>query len=248
MTNCVVVTGVAGGIGRAIAKTFAEAGAHVIGVDRATDEPPAGCARFLRLDISDPVASQRLFADIAAHEGRVDVLVNNAAIAVYKKLVDTEPAEWDAVFASNLRSIYLAIRAAYPLMRSGGAIVNVGSVHAMATSPGIAAYAATKGALLALTRALALELGPDGIRVNTVLPGATNTPMLHAGVTRNQTPGTSLAEALAALGRKHPLGRIGEPAEIAEAILFLADNRRSSFITGQSLVVDGGALARLSTE
>ena len=248
MTTYAVVTGVAGGIGRAIAKTFAEAGYYVIGVDRAEVEPPVGCARFLRLDVSEPQTSQRLFDEIAGKAGQVDVLVNNAAIAVYKTLVETLPEEWDAVFASNLRSIYLAIRTLYPLMHRGSAIINVGSVHAIATSAGIAAYAASKGALLALTRALALELGPEGIRVNTVLPGATDTPMLHAGVTRGRPSGTSVADALEALGRRHPLGRIGEPTEIAAAVLFLTDNRRSSFITGQSLVVDGGALARLSTE
>jgi len=175
--------------------------------------------------------------------------VNNAACQVCKPLVETSPEEWDQVFACNVRSVYLSVKQAYPLLkRAGGAIVNVSSVHAIATSVGIAAYAASKGALLALTRAMALEFGPESIRVNAVLPGAVDTPMLHAGLSRGHVQGESVAKLVRGLGKKHVMGRVGKPAEIGQTILFLADSDRSSFITGQALIVDGGATARLSTE
>jgi NAD(P)-dependent dehydrogenase (short-subunit alcohol dehydrogenase family) len=132
--------------------------------------------------------------------------------------------------------------------KQGGAIVNVSSVHAVATSANIAAYAASKGALLALTRALAIELAPDNIRVNAVLPGAVDTPMLHAGLSRGHVAGADLPALMQALSKRTVMGRIGQPTEIGQTILFLADSERSSFMTGQALVVDGGATARLSTE
>ena len=134
--------------------------------------------------------------------------------------------------------------------------MNVSSGHAMgfthlkaiATSANIAAYAASKGAMLALTRALAIELAPDHIRVNAVLPGAVDTPMLHSGLSRGHLQGDNMVDLVQQLGSKHVIGRVGQPQEIAEAIYFMADHSRSSFTTGQALVVDGGATCRLSTE
>ncbi len=249
MKRVVLITGVAGGIGSVTARVFADAGWHVVGVDRRRVDTLPGVHHFIHADISDIAASQRVFAEVADDEGRIDALINNAAIQICKPLVETTPEQWDAVMASNLRSVYLAVRHAYPFMRTqGGAIVNVSSVHAIATSANIAAYAASKGALLALTRALAIELAPDRIRVNTVLPGAVDTPMLHAGLNRGHVQGANLRELVKQLGARHVMGRVGRPEEIAQAILFLADDERSSFMTGQALVVDGGATARLSTE
>lgn len=249
MKRVVLITGVAGGIGSATAGIFDEAGWHVVGVDRRQVDNLPGVAHFIQADISDPEALERIFDEITANEGRLVALVNNAAIQICKPLIETTPDEWDAVMASNLRSVYLAVRLAYPLMRShGGAIVNVSSVHAIATSANIAAYAASKGALLALTRALAIELAPDQIRVNAVLPGAVDTKMLHAGLKRGHVEGDSIEDLIRGLGSKHVLGRVGRPEEIGRAILFLADNDQSSFMTGQALIVDGGATARLSTE
>ncbi len=126
--------------------------------------------------------------------------------------------------------------------------MNVSSVHAVATSANIAAYAASKGGLLALTRAMAIEFATDQIRVNAILPGAVDTPMLHAGLNRSHTRGDSLDRRLENLAHKTVIGRVGTPAEIAHAIYFLADETQSSFMTGQALIVDGGATARLSTE
>lgn len=249
MKRVVLITGVAGGIGSATARTFAEVGWRVIGVDLRQADSLPGVHHFIQADISDVAESQRVFDEVADQEGHIDALINNAAIQICKPLVETTPDEWDAVMASNLRSVYLAVRHAYPLMRThGGAIVNVSSVHAIATSANIASYAASKGALLSLTRALAIELAPDRIRVNAVLPGAVDTPMLHAGLTRGHIAGANLPEILDELAARHVIGRIGRPEEIAQAILFLAESDGSSFMTGQALVVDGGATARLSTE
>jgi len=249
VNQVVLITGVAGGIGKATAKLFAEVGWHVVGVDRRCLNSLPGVHHFIHADVSDIVASQRIFAEVADDEGHINALINNAAIQICKPLVKTTPEEWDAVMASNLRSVYLAIRHVYPLMRPhGGAIVNIGSVHAIATSANIAAYAASKGALLALTRALAIELAPDRIRVNAVLPGAVDTPMLRVGLKREHLEAGGPQQQIEELSRRTVMGRVGKSEEIAQAILFLADERRSSFMTGQALVVDGGATTRLSTE
>ncbi len=177
-------------------------------------------------------------------------MVNNAAVQVNKPLVQTSVEEWDMVMASNLRSVFLGTRLAHPLLKAqgGGAIVNVSSVHAVATSVGVSAYAASKGGLLALTRAMAIEFAPDNIRVNAILPGAVDTPMLRDGMNRGHVGGGTIHDRLENLARKTVNGRIGQPHEIASAIYFLADSQQSSFMTGQALVIDGGATARLSTE
>jgi len=164
-------------------------------------------------------------------------------------LIKTVPAEWELIMATNVRATYLLVKALYPLLKeSRGAVVNVGSVHALATSKSMAAYAASKGAVLALTRSMAIEMAADGIRANAVLPGAVDTGMLREGLSRAHAGTGDMEERLRRLGRRHPLGRVGQPAEIAKSILFLADNAQSGFITGQSLAVDGGATAVLSTE
>ncbi len=243
-----LITGVSGGIGNATAKVFSEEGWHVVGTDLPRTPKPESGARFIGADIAEAETYPTIFQSLEANEKRLDVLINNAAIQVCKPLLEMTLEEWDHVMACNLRSVFLAARYAHKLLRkSGGAIINVSSVHALATSKNIAAYAASKGALLALTRAMALEFETE-IRVNAVLPGAIDTPMLRVGLARGHSPGGNLEEQMAALGQKHPLKRVGLPEEIARVILFLADHRQSSFITGQALVVDGGASAKLSTE
>ncbi|MBC8099139.1 MAG: SDR family oxidoreductase [Armatimonadetes bacterium] len=250
MTPVVCITGVAGGIGSATAQVFASAGWYVFGVDRRDVADLPGVHSFICADIASEADSSRIFDLIASEQGKLDSLVNNAAVQVAKPLIETTPAEWDAVMNANLRAVYLAIQRAYPLLKAAGkaSIVNISSVHAIQTSANIAAYAASKGALLALTRALSIELAPDDIRVNAILPGAVDTHMLRAGLGRGHVSGGNIEERLSALGAKHVIGRVGQPSEIAQAILFMADNERASFVTGQALVVDGGATARLSTE
>jgi NAD(P)-dependent dehydrogenase (short-subunit alcohol dehydrogenase family) len=249
MKKIVIITGVSGGIGNASAQIFSKAGWHVVGVDSISLEASSYIDHFIQGDISKTQTWDHISREIQEKETHVDALINNAAMQICKPLVETTPEEWDRIMAVNLRSIYLAVRFLYPLMQNlSGAIVNVSSVHAVATSRHIAAYAASKGALISLTRAMALEFAPDNIRVNAVLPGAVDTSMLYDGLNRDHFNTQTLAEKLKALESRTPLQRIGKPHEIAESILFLADNERSSFITGHFLVIDGGATARLSTE
>jgi NAD(P)-dependent dehydrogenase (short-subunit alcohol dehydrogenase family) len=252
MTNrTVLITGAGGGIGRACIHHFADKGWGVIGVDRSDfgDGFPAD-GRFIKADISHPNSAELIFQQAKDFHSSLDVLVNNAAVQVAKPLIETTVEEWDAVMASNLRSVFLFVKLAHPLMKAagGGAIVNVSSVHAIQTSANIAAYAASKGGLLALTRAIAIEFAPDNIRVNAILPGAVDTPMLRAGLGRGHVGGSDVQERLDNLARRTVNGKVGKPEEIASSIYFLADNEQSSFMTGQALVVDGGATARLSTE
>jgi NAD(P)-dependent dehydrogenase (short-subunit alcohol dehydrogenase family) len=247
----VLITGAGGGIGRATVALFAEKGWRVIGVDRAEfgDGFPDN-GNFIRADISDASALENIFSQVRASTQELEALVNNAAVQVAKPLVETTVEEWDAVMASNLRSAFLFMKLAHPLFKDsgGGAIVNVSSVHAVQTSVNIAAYAASKGGLLALTRAMAIEFAPDNIRVNAILPGAVDTPMLRAGLGRGHVGHGDMQTRLDNLARKTVNGRVGQPSEIAHAIYFLADSEQSSFMTGQAMVVDGGATARLSTE
>lgn len=250
-TRTVLITGAAGGIGRASVKLFTESGWSVIGVDKSDfGEGFPSNGLFVRADISDPQAMDVIFGKAKEFKPSLDAVVNNAAYQVNKPLMEHTVEEWDLVMASNLRSVFLGTKLAIPLLRAagGGAIVNVSSVHAIATSVGVSAYAASKGGLLALTRAMAIEFANDNVRVNAILPGAVDTPMLRDGMNRGHAAGGSLQERLDNLARKTVNGRIGQPHEIAHAIYFMADNNQSSFITGQSLLVDGGATARLSTE
>ena len=246
-----LITGAAGGIGRATLHLFAERNWRVIGVDRqpfGSGFPSQGL--FIQADISCPEAMEAIFEQARAFTASLDALINNAAMQIAKPLLETTVAEWDAVMAANLRSVFLSVKLAYPLLKAGGggAVVNVSSVHAVQTSANIAAYAASKGGLLALTRAMAIEFAPDDIRVNAILPGAVDTPMLRAGLERGHVRGGDIHQRLENLARKTVNGRIGQPNEIARAIYFLADDGQSSFMTGQALIVDGGATARLSTE
>ena len=251
MTKTILITGASGGIGRATVALFAEKGWRVIGVDRAPfgDNFPAS-GLFIQSDISHPEDIAAIFEKARKFTDSLDALVNNAAMQIAKPLIETTVEEWDAVMAANLRSVFLGVKLAHPLLSAdgGGAIVNVSSVHAIQTSANIAAYAASKGGLLALTRAMAIEFAPDNIRVNAILPGAVDTPMLRAGLNRDHVSGANMDERLDNLARKTVSGKVGRPEEIAHAIYFLADNEQSSFMTGQALVVDGGATARLSTE
>ena len=250
-TRILLITGAAGGIGRATVMVFAEKGWKVIGVDRQPrfdGFPEDGV--YIQADISLPEQIEAIYEQVFAGTDTLDAVVNNAAVQIAKPLLETSAEEWDMVMASNLRSVFLGAKLAHPLLKAqgGGAIVNVSSVHAVATSADIAAYAASKGGLLALTRAMAIEFAPDEIRVNAILPGAVDTPMLRAGLSRGHTGDGTMYDRLENLARKTVNGRVGQPEEIARSIYFLADNHQSSFMTGQALIVDGGATCRLSTE
>ena len=247
----VLITGAGGGIGRAAVHLFTEKGWRVIGVDRSDfgEGFPAN-GHFVKADISQPASVEVIFQEVKSFYPTLDVLVNNAAVQVAKPLIETTVEEWDSVMASNLRSVFLGVKLAHPLLKAGGggAVVNVSSVHAIQTSVNISAYAASKGGMLALTRAMAIEFARENVRVNAILPGAVDTPMLRAGLNRGHVSGEDVHQRLENLARKTVNGRVGKPEEIAHAIYFLADDEQSSFMTGQAMVVDGGATARLSTE
>jgi len=250
-TKILLITGAAGGIGRATVDVFTKHGWKVIGVDRSPKYegfPENGI--YIQADISLPEKLEEIYDKVSAVTDTLDAVVHNAAVQIAKPLVETTAEEWDMVMASNLRSVFLGAKLAHPLLKAhgGGAIVNVSSVHAVATSANIAAYAASKGGLLALTRAMAIEFAPEEIRVNAILPGAVDTPMLRAGLNRGHVGEGDVFDRLENLARKTVNGRVGQPEEIASSIYFLADNSQSSFMTGQALIVDGGATARLSTE
>lgn len=247
MKRTVVVTGAAGGIGEAAVRAFVEAGWKVIAVDRKPIREAGDEVEVVQADISIDAGVARLFDRPSLIEAGLDALVNNAAVQLPGPAVDLSAQAWDETMTTNVRAAFLASQAAYPLLKAvGGCIVNIASVHALATSAEMAAYAASKGALVSLTRALALEFGPVGVRVNAVLPGAVETSMLQEGLKRGGPESASAARAR--LEERTPLGRVGLPEEIAQAILFLASPETSSFITGECLVVDGGAMARLSSE
>jgi glucose 1-dehydrogenase len=234
-----IVTGSSGGIGSAIVELFLARGWDVVGIDRATSGKKAG--EFIKADLSSVRDVQRAAKTVRARYSRINAIVNNAAEQVVKPLIKTTPEEWDRTMSTNVRSAYLLMTELHEILAAAAGVINIASVHAMATSPGMAAYVASKGALVALTRAMALEFAASTIRVNAVLPGAIDTPMLAAGLKRSKL-------TLKSFAARHPLGRVGSTGDVAEAVYFFADPSRSGFITGQTLTVDGGATARLSTE
>ena len=221
-----LVTGAAGGIGGAVARAFAEAGARVVGVDR--EEADLVC------DLSRADEAERAVAAADERLGRLDVVFNGAGISG-RRLGDgpvdtcTEEA-WDSVLAANLKSVFLCSKFAIPALRraGGGAVVNLSSVLGLVGSElfDTHAYAASKGAIVALTRAMAAAYARDGIRVNAICPGWTETPLLE-GLERTK------------LERQIPLGRLGQPDEIAGLVVYLASDA-AAFITGSALRIDGG--------
>ncbi|MBD3272637.1 MAG: SDR family oxidoreductase, partial [Elusimicrobia bacterium] len=236
------------GIGLATCQKFKEKGWYVIGAARRRMKSKSPFSRYIMTDMADITSVKRLAADIISSEKGLDVIVNNAACQICKPLLNTTVDDWNMVHTVNVVSPLVLAQSLYSLLKKHGVIVNIASVHAIATSPHIGAYASSKGALVALTRSMAIEFASDNIRVNAVLPGAVDTPMLRDGLQRGHIKGKTIKHLLAGLGRHHIMGRVGAPEEIADVIYFCADNAQSSFMTGQTIIVDGGALCKLSTE
>ncbi|MFN3934943.1 SDR family NAD(P)-dependent oxidoreductase [Parvibaculum sp.] len=227
----VIVTGAASGIGKAIAKAFAGAGAKVIGLDLKTQR--GGGFDIIAADVTDEGAVTAGMAQAVAALGRIDILVNCAGIEIQSRIDTLETSALDRMLAVNLRGPILVMRAALPHLAPDARVVNIASELAFLGRAGSSVYAATKGAMLSLTRSWAREFAP-GILVNAVAPGPVDTPLLDF---ENMDP------ALKALETSNPLGRIGRPEEIAGAVLFLS-SPEAGFITGQCIGVDGGAAMR----
>lgn len=244
-----LITGGASGIGRETALLFAREGAtvSVVDVDEVGGEAVAsgivesgGLACFVRCDVTCAADCQRAVQCTVSELGGLDILFNNAGIIRRSTVLDTTEEDWDLVMAVNLKSIFLLSKAAIPIMAraGGGVIINTASGWGLVGGRRAASYCASKGAVVNLTRAMALDHGGQNIRVNCVCPGDTDTPLLHAEARQLGQP----EQQFLAESAQRPLQRIGRPEEIAEAVLYLASDA-SSFVTGTAMVVDGGGLA-----
>jgi meso-butanediol dehydrogenase/(S,S)-butanediol dehydrogenase/diacetyl reductase len=241
--KAIIVTGAAGSIGAAIAARFAAEGAGLLladideaGLAAAADRQRGQGGDILtrRVDVSRQEDDEAMVAEAVGHFGRLDVLVNNAAVGSFGRVTELDPAEWRRIFAVGVDSVFFASRAAIPhLSKTRGSIVNIGSISGLFGDYGLAAYNSMKGAVANLTRTMALDHAADGVRVNTVAPGAV------------QTPKAEMLDDILTLReefRRIPMGRKAEPREVAAAVAFLA-SEDAAYITGIHLVVDGGLTA-----
>ncbi len=245
-----IVTGGGSGIGRATCLLFAGEGARLVVADKrrpAADGVAAACkaagaeAIAIESDVSQARDVERLMAETIRAFGRLDVLVNNAGYGIAGTVVETDEQAWDDLMAVNVRGVFLCCKHAIPVMkeRGGGTIVNVASVVAAVGIRNRAAYVASKGAVAALTRAIALDHVGDGIRCNAIAPGTIDTPYYDEILAKSADP-EAIRKGLEA---RQPMGRLGTPEEIAAGILFLAADE-SRFATGSILTIDGGMTAQ----
>lgn len=252
-----LITGTSG-IGLASAIRLASAGAKVLacGNDAAANQTfdrianERGLAMASRLtDVSVEADVAAAVADVVGRHGGLDIVVNAAAVHPFGTVLDTSFETWNRCLSVNVGSIYLTGRFAIPEMgkRGGGAIVNISSVQGHNCQQNVAAYVATKGAIHALTRAMALDHADARVRVNSVSPGSVRTPLLSLAARTYGGEGVSEEEAFARFGAAHPVGRIGEPEEVAELVAYLASDR-AGFITGSDFRIDGGLTAGIGVK
>ena len=243
-----IITGAKSGIGLATALRFAAEGAKVVLADVRDAQQEAreiteggGEALFVQVDVSSESQVDTLIEKTIVAYGRLDVLVNNAGIELAKKVTDTTEAEWDRLMDVNLKGVFLCSKAAIPVMQrqGGGVIVNVASELGLVGGSEIAAYSASKGGVVQLTKAMAIDHADDQIRANCVCPGPVATPLLEAIVEASSNP----EEERRSIVGKTLLKRVGRPEEIANVVLFLA-SEESSYMTGSAVVVDGGWTAQ----
>ncbi len=239
-----IVTGGSSGIGRAICKLFAKEMARVVIADiRAGQETIKATQKegrtpiFVKTDVRDDSEVRALVAETVARFGSIDIVCNNAGIEVMRGVASTSEAEWDMVLDTNLKGPFLVSKHALPYMiaKKGGVVINIASQLGLVGLENLGAYCASKAGLVMLTKVIALEYAKYGIRANCICPGPTQTPALDKGFELERNP----REARKSFIRKVPLKRFARPEEIAQGALFLASDR-SSFMTGDSLVVDGG--------
>lgn len=241
-----LITGIASGIGRAAAMLFAAEGAQVFGVDR--DEPTGQALaaalqadgrsfHFFAADVSSELACMQSVKQCCETYGRIDILYNNAGIAIIEPFDRTDAEALERIMAVNFKSVFYLCQQAIPQMQQqgGGVVINTASELAIVAQPLYTAYCASKGAVLSLTRALALEYAKDKIRINALCPGPIATPMLQGEFDQADDPAQAKAEGIATI----PIGRLGDPAEIARVALFLASDA-PALMHGAALVVDGG--------
>lgn len=233
-----LVTGGRSGIGKASAEALAEAGARVLTAQRGADD------QFERIsaDFADPAAPDSVIAEVIRRAGRLDVLVNNAGLMREGTVLEAPLKDWYATLQVNLTAPYLLIRASLPhLITVEGAIVNIGSIEGLGANPRHPAYVASKAGLHGLTKAIAVDHGPDGVRCNAVAPGWIDTDLNNDFIASLGDPDTFRAR----IGTLHPVGRTGTPSEVGALVAWLASDQ-ASFVTGQVWTVDGGRMTKLS--
>jgi NAD(P)-dependent dehydrogenase (short-subunit alcohol dehydrogenase family) len=247
----VVVTGGAQGIGRAIVDLVVARGGRAVALDidesglsTLAQEFPTDQVLGLRCDVTNEVDIHDAIAAAAQHFGTLNALVNNAGIGAYFDATTMTQEEWDLVFSVDLKAVWLVSKAVLPgmIQAGSGSVVNIASIHARYTVAGMFPYAAAKSGVIGLTRSLALDMAPHGVRVNAVSPGWTRTWLVQEWFEKQPDP----AHAEKSVMGVHPLGRICEPSEVAEVVCFLASDRASA-VTGAEFCVDAGLGARFAT-
>ena len=234
----ILITGGRSGIGQATARRFRDEGATVLTAQRQADPE----CDHIKADLSNPSSASMIIDHVIEKTGRLDVLVNNAGIMLEGGVDTMALDDWMLTLNINLTAPFLLIKAALPfLIKSGGSIVNVGSIEGLGANPNHAAYAASKAGLHGLTKAVAVDHGPDGVRCNAVAPGWIDTDLNHEFINTMPDPDAFRRD----IGSIHPVGRTGTPEEVAGLITFLA-SEDASFITGQIYTADGGRMTKLS--
>ena len=246
----VIVTGAGRGIGEGIAKRFAREGAAVVAAQRTPEEgdrvveqivADGGRAISVQADVGDPESVEALVEQTLETYGSLDTIVNNAGVGLIRSVVDTTMDEYDTLMDINLRGVFLCMKYAIPPMleQGVGSVINIASVASFVAFPDDAAYCASKGAVLMLTKQAALDFGMQGVRVNAICPGFIETPMLHEYCEGQGDPEATMADVVAF----HPMGRLGQVDDVASAAVYFASDD-SAWVTGASLPVDGGMLVR----
>ena len=242
------VTGGCGGIGRAICERFAREGARVMAADLAPWPDAPDDVRVVSYDVTSEDAAKDGMARIAQHWRHLDILVNAAGIEIEKTIEDTTLEEWNRSFAVNVTGMFLTCKHALPVLRksSGASVINFGSYDGFIADPGLAAYCATKGAVHALTKAMACDHGPEGIRVNAICPGYVDTPMLQSFFTGEGSGGggQSIDQLQQAVRDVHPTRTYGTPEDVANLVTWLASDE-ARYASGQLWVLDGGLSAQV---